>query len=102
MVGSEGLSQPSSGLFTGAFSIKLDVVSDDAAWSSDAVRIDLPSPVLLPGASSMVFPEGRSLVVYAKDSDTYEVLLNLPYQQLLEEGEEVRLTRTLQEIEEER
>lgn len=98
VVGSEGLSRPSKSLFIGAFSVVLDVVSEDPSWSSDSVVLDLPSPVLLPGASTMVFPGARALVVYAKDSDTFEVLANFPHQQLVKEGEEVSSSTKLSPV----
>ncbi|CDI82519.1 hypothetical protein, conserved [Eimeria praecox] len=94
-VGSEGLSQPLSGIHIGAFSIELDVVSEDPSWSSTVVVFDLPSPALAPGVSLSFFPGPKDVTVYAKDSDTKEVLIGFPQQQLVREGERIAYTLRL-------
>ena len=92
VVGSEGLSKPMSATHIGAFSIELDVVSEDPSWSSTAVVFDLPSPALARGVSVSFVPGPRDLIVYAKDSDTNEVLTGFPQQQLVREGDVVSIT----------
>ncbi|CDJ29125.1 uncharacterized protein EMH_0018570 [Eimeria mitis] len=95
IVGSEGLSHPLSGIHIGAFSIELDVVSDDPSWSSTVVVFDLPSPAPAPGVSVSFFPGPKDLTVYAKDSDFNEVLAGFPQQQLVREGEMIAYTLRL-------
>ncbi|CDI80607.1 hypothetical protein, conserved [Eimeria acervulina] len=95
VVGSEGLSKPMSATHIGAFSIELDVVSEDPSWSSTAVVFDLPSPALARGVSVSFVPGPRDLIVYAKDSDTNEVLTGFPQQQLVREGDVIAYTLRL-------
>ncbi|KAL8432734.1 hypothetical protein Efla_004403 [Eimeria flavescens] len=95
LVGSEELSRSSSNIFIGAFSVELEVTSEDPAWSSDSVTFDIPSPHLVPWSNMTAFQEASSVVIYARDSDTREVLLNFSNQHMVREGEEVKYTMRL-------
>ncbi|KAL8456159.1 hypothetical protein Emag_000005 [Eimeria magna] len=87
LVGSEELSPPSSEVFIGAFSIQLHVISKDPAWSSSPISFDSLPPSFLQSLTSIRPQDAKSVVVYAKDSDTRELLLSFPNSQLVREGE---------------
>ncbi|KAL8442951.1 hypothetical protein Emed_007045 [Eimeria media] len=95
LVGSEELSPPSSKIFIGAFSVQLRVISEDPAWSSSSVSFDLHPPSFLPSLTSIMPQDANSVVVYAKDSDTRELLLSFPNSQLVREGEKIEYTMRL-------
>lgn len=90
VVSSKGIVKPSSNMFVGAFSIELEVDSEDPSWSADTVEFKLPSTTLIPGVNPSLALGARAAVVHAKDADMFEVLVQFPHEQLAREGEEVR------------
>ncbi|KAL8273754.1 hypothetical protein Esti_002354 [Eimeria stiedai] len=90
LVGSEEFSQGPSEVFIGAFSVELRVVSEDPVWSSSAVSFEFAPPSFRHGVTSIMPQENaKSVLVYAKDSDTRELLLSFPNSQLVREGEKI-------------
>ncbi|KAL8434919.1 hypothetical protein ACSSS7_002806 [Eimeria intestinalis] len=87
LVGSEKFSPPSSEVFIGAFSVQLHAVSEDPAWSSAVVSFDFPLLSSLHDVTSIMPEVANSVVVFAQDSDTRELLLSFPNSQLVREGE---------------